>query len=268
TVFSQAVGCVLCFVAIHRRGEIELSLRRATQVPRRLYSAMLAVGIPTAGENISYNLSQIAITAMLSSLGAGPLATYGILLAVLRYVFMPGVSIGSAAQLKVGYLVGARRHAEAASRVHRYFGLATAISLTLVLLVQAMHRPILALFSADPAVIALASSVLLVAIVHEPGRNLNTVYIPALKGAGDVRFPVYIGVVSMWGVSVAGAWLLGIRLGWGLTGIWIAMAADEWLRGLIMAQRWRSGAWRTRTLIGAADAGVAETSAVEIEEGI
>ena len=224
--------------------------------------------MPSAGENLSYNLSQIAIMAMLSSLGAGPLTTYGILLAVLRYVFMPGISIGVAAQLKVGYLVGARRHGEAASRVHRYFALAMAISVALVLLVQLLHRPILALFTADPAVIALASSVLIVAIVHEPGRNFNTVFGPSLRGAGDVRFPFYVGVVSMWGVSVVGGWLLGRRLGWGLTGIWLAMAADEWLRGLIMLRRWRSGAWRTRTLIGTADAGVAEAAAVEIEEGI
>ena len=88
-------------------------------------------------------------------------------------------------------------------------------------------------------ILALASTVLLVAVFHEPGRNFNTVFIPALKGAGDVRFPVYIGSVSMWGVAVAGGWLLGIHLG-----------------------------WRRHKLIGAADAGVAEVSAVEIEEGI
>lgn len=268
TVFSQVIGCVLCFVAIHRRGDLDLSLRRAARVPRRLYGAMLAVGIPSAGENLSYNLSQIAIMAMLARLGASTLATYGILLAVLRYVFMPGISIGLAAQLKVGYMVGARRHAEAGARVHRYFALASAISIVLIVIVQLLQRPILELFSTDPAVIALASSVLIVALVHEPGRTFNTVFIPALKGAGDVRFPVYIGVASMWGVAVTGGWLLGIQLGWGLPGIWIAMAADEWLRGLVMFVRWRSGAWHDRTLVGAADAGVAEASTVEIEEGI
>jgi putative MATE family efflux protein len=268
TVFSQAIGCGLCYVALRRRREIELSLRQALRVPRRLYGAMLAVGIPSAGENLSYNLSQIAITAMLSSLGGVPLATYGILMAVLRYIFMPGVSIGAAAQLKVGYMVGAQRHAEATVRVQRYFALATAISVVLVLLVQLCRRPILDLFSADPAVIVLASTVLLVAIVHEPGRNFNTVFTPALKGAGDVRFPVYVGIASMWGVSVGGGWLLGVHLGWGLAGFWLAMATDEWLRGLIMLRRWRSGVWRMSRLLGAPEAGVAETSAAQIEEGV
>jgi putative MATE family efflux protein len=268
TVFSQAVACVLCFVAIRRRREIELPLAEAPRVPGRLYRAMLAIGIPSAGEGLSYNLSQIAIMAMLSTLGAGPLATYGILLAVLRYVFMPGVSIGSAAQLKVGYLVGAGRSTEATRRVYRYFALASACSIVSVVLLEIFHRPVLGLFSTEPAVLALASSVLIVALVHEPGRNFNTVFIPALKGAGDVRFPVYAGILSMWGVGVNGAWLLGIHFGWGLTGVWMAMAADEWLRGLVMLRRWRSGIWRTAAGRGTGIAGIAEAATIEIEEGI
>jgi putative MATE family efflux protein len=268
TVLSQAVGCGLCFVALRRRRDVALPLREAPRIPRRLYAAILAIGVPTAGENIAYNLSQIAIMAMLSTLGSTPLASYGILLAILRYVFMPGVSIGSAAQIKVGYLVGARRHAEAERKVYRYFALASAFSLTSVVAIQLMRGQLLELFTSDAEILALASTVLIVALVHEPGRNFNTVFIPALKGAGDVRFPVYVGVLSMWGVGVTGAWLLGIRLGWGLTGVWIAMASDEWLRGLSMLRRWRSGAWKANTRLPAAGADVAESSAVEIEGGI
>jgi putative MATE family efflux protein len=268
TVFSQVVACALGFVAMRRRRELELPLRELARIPGRLYSAILAIGVPTAGENLAYNLSQIAIMAMLAALGAVPLATYGIVMAVLRYVFMAGVSIGSAAQLKVGYLVGSGRHAEAKQRVHRYFALASVCTVTLLLPLELFHRSVLGLFSDDPGILALASTVLLVAIVHEPGRNFNTVFTPALKGAGDVRFPVTVGMLSMWGIGVAGAWLLGIRLHGGLAGIWIAMAIDEWVRGLVMLRRWRSGAWQASGRRAAAGAGVAEVAAVEIEEGI
>jgi len=268
TVFSQVVACALCFVAMRRRRELELPLAEAARIPGRLYSAILAIGLPTAGENLAYNVSQIAIMAMLSTLGAVPLATYGIVMAVLRYVFMAGVSIGSAAQLKVGYLVGSGRHAEAKQRVYRYFALASVCTVAAVVPLELFHRPVLGLFSDDPGILALASTILLIAVIHEPGRNFNTVFIPALKGAGDVRFPVTMGIVSMWGVGVAGAWLLGIRLHWGLPGIWIAMAVDEWLRGLVMWRRWRSGVWQSSRRLEAAGAAVAQVAAVEIEEGI
>ena len=271
TVASQAVACGLSAWMIQRRGGLELPLRAAMRVPQHIHRSILAIGLPTAGESISYNLSQIAILALLSGMGTVTLATYGVLLAVLRYVFMPGVSIGSAGQLKVGYLVGAGRHGEASHRVYRYFATGFSISLAMVVALQILHRPILGLFSQDPRLLELAGSVLVVAMVFEPGRNLNTVIIPALKGAGDVRFPVLVGIASNWGVSVLGAWFLGVRLGLGLVGVWIAMAGDEWLRGIVMLLRWRSGAWRRMTLVsrtGPGEAAVAAVAQLEIEEGL
>jgi putative MATE family efflux protein len=271
TVASQAVACGLSAWMIRRRGGLELSLREAMRAPRSIYRSILAIGIPTAGENISYNVSQIAVVALLSGMGTVTLATFGILMAVLRYVFMPGVSIGSAGQLKVGYLVGAGRHGEATHRVYRYFATGFAISLALVVVLKVFHRPILGLFSQDPRVLDLAASVLVISLVFEPGRNFNTIIIPALKGAGDVRFPVVVGIASNWGINVLGAWFLGVRLGLGLVGVWVAMATDEWLRGIVMLLRWRSGAWRRMALVsraGAGEAAVASVAQLEIEEGL
>jgi len=269
TVASQAVGCVLSAWMIHRRRGLELPLREAKHLPAHIYRSILVIGIPTAGENISYSLSQIVVLAMLSSMGTLALTTYGILMAILRYVFMPGVSIGAAGQLLVGYLVGAGRHGEATRRVYRYFATGISISVVLVVALQVVHRPLLGLFSQDPRVFALAASVLLVSLVLEPGRNLNTIVVPALKGAGDVRVPVCIAIASMWGVSVLGAWFLGVWLGMGLVGVWMAMAADEWLRGIVMLLRWRSGVWRRSALISRAGGGaVASVAQLEIEEGL
>jgi Na+-driven multidrug efflux pump len=126
----------------------------------------------------------------------------------------------------------------------KWLALASAISVTLAVILNIVKLPLIAIFTRDAAIAGIAAAVLSVAIVYEPGRSLNTVVIPALKGAGDVRFPVAVGAVFMWGVSVSGAWFLGRVLGLGLLGVWIAMCTDEWLRGLFMLGRWRSGRWR------------------------
>jgi putative MATE family efflux protein len=267
TVFSQAVGAGLLALLIRAEGELELPMRELLHIPSRIYRGVLAIGLPTAGENLSYNLSQIATLAMLARLGTASLAAYGILMAVLRYVFMPGVSIGMGAQIKAGYLVGAGEYEAAKVQVFRAFNVAFGISAGAVVLVQLFHRSILGVFTGEREVLAVAETVLLVALVHEPGRNFNTVIIPALKGAGDVRFPVYVGILSMWGVGVLGAWYLGLHLGLGLPGVWMAMAADEWLRGIVMWLRWRSGAWRTKGLLGPLD-GEETLAVVEVGEGL
>jgi putative MATE family efflux protein len=253
TVTSQFLSCIAYYFLFRRRSEIELPLRRLLRVPGSVFRAILAVGIPTAGETLSYNVSQIVIFSMIARMGTDSLATCGILIAALRYVFMPGISIGSGGQIKVGYIVGAGRHGEARGKVFGYFGLGFAISLALVAVLNVFQRPILGLFSKEGSVLALAAPVLLVSLFHEPARNFNTIINPALKGAGDIRFPVIVGVISMWSISIFGAWLLGIRLGLGLVGVWLAMAVEEWARGIFMFLRWRSGIWTGKRLRGYGD---------------
>ena len=77
----------------------------------------------------------------------------------------------------------------------------------------------------------------------EPGRTFNLVVINALRAAGDARYPVMAGATSMAVVLGGGSWFLGIHLGLGLTGVWIAYAADEWIRGLLMWRRWVRHGW-------------------------
>lgn len=267
TVFGQVVACGIYYLLIKRRKDIELPLHKIASIPKSIYRAIMSVGIPTVGENLSYNLSQIAIMAMITQMGTDAMTTFGILIAVLRYVFMPGVSIGSGTQIKVGYLVGAKRWEEAKGKVYKYFATGFFISLGIIILVVIMQRPILGIFSPRPSIFALAMSVLLVSLVLEPGRNFNTIIIPALKGAGDIRFPVYVGIATMWGISVLGAWFLGIKLGLGLVGVWIAMALDEWIRGIIMLLRWRSGIWKSKGLIVLTE-GLPEALTEGLNEGL
>lgn len=62
-------------------------------------------------------------------------------------------------------------------------------------------------------------------------------------------YPVTVGIFSMWTVAVLGGWLLGHYFGLGLVGIWIAMACDESVRGLLFVLRFRRGSWRRRRLV-------------------
>jgi Na+-driven multidrug efflux pump len=85
----------------------------------------------------------------------------------------------------------------------------------------------------------------------EFGRSLNLVYVGALKGAGDVRFPVLYGICSNWGIMVLGSYILGIKCGLGLIGFWLGIGTDETTRGIVMLLRWRSKRWQKYALIDA-----------------
>jgi putative MATE family efflux protein len=250
TIASQVAAAAILYAMMRRRKDIELEKGGLFKVPSAVYRRILAVGVPTAGENLSYNLGQIIIMRMVSALGTEAMAAFVYAITVLRFVFITSISIGSAVQIKVGYFVGAKMADIAQRKVYRYFLSGMAVSTAAVLAVKLLQFPIINAFTQNQSIHAMAFGVLLVALFHEPGRNFNVIIIPALKGAGDVRYPVYVGMLFMWGVGVTLAYLLGIALGWGLVGICVAMAVDEWSRGLVIFFRWRGGRWKGKALVG------------------
>jgi len=250
TIVSHIAAAAILYVMMRMRKDIVLEKGGYFKVPPAVYRRILAVGVPTAGENLSYNLGQIMIMRMVATLGTNAMAAFVYAVTVLRFVFITSISIGSAVQIKVGYYVGAMMSEIAQRKVYRYFLAGTAISTALVLAVKLLQFPIIDMFTHNPEVQAMSFGVLLIALFHEPGRNFNVIIIPALKGAGDVRYPVYVGMIFMWGVGVTLAYVLGITLKWGLIGICIAMAADEWSRGIVIFFRWRGGRWKGKELVG------------------
>ncbi|MCR5045659.1 MAG: MATE family efflux transporter, partial [Treponema sp.] len=98
-------------------------------------------------------------------------------------------------------------------------------------------------------IVSLVKTLLLLSIYLEFGRSLNLVFIGALKGAGDIKFPVLYGMFSNWVIMVGGSYLLGLKLGLGVAGFWLGIGTDETTRGLVMMLRWKSKRWMNKALV-------------------
>jgi len=249
TVVSQIIACIILALMIRIRKGIVLPWRDIFKIPGEMYRKLLYIGVPTAGENVSYSLMQMVIIGFIAQVGTAAMNAHVYTYTILRFVFMPALSVGSAGQLKTGYLVGAKKFDIAKKNVWGYFALAFALSMSLMLLCYLLRFPIIHIFTKDSPTVAMVSTLFLISFFRESGRISNIVVIPALKGSGDVFYPVICGLIFMWGIGVGGAWFLGIQMGLGLAGVWIAIAADEWIRGIVISLRWKSGAWKSKALV-------------------
>lgn len=247
--FAMLVSCIMFTVIIRRRKDVSFSLRGIFKVPAESYRLVLKVGIPTAGEGLSYNVSQIVIMAMISSLGTYAMAAQVYNQTIVRFVFAFAVSIGNATQIKTGYYVGARQNDIAYKKVFLYQMAATACSMVIILIINMLKHPIVSIFTDIPEVHDLVCTLLVYSIYIEFGRALNLVYVNALKGAGDVRFPVLYGMFSNWCIMVLGSYILGLKCGLGLIGFWLGIGTDETTRGIVMLLRWKSRRWQKHALI-------------------
>lgn len=206
-------------------------------------AAMLHIGLPGAAENIAWRLAFMVSMGVVATLGSAALAAHAYTSQVMHFILLAGLAIGLSMEILIGHLIGAGRLREANRLLRRslVWGLASSVAVSAA---AALAGPwLMRQFTQDAAIAAQCVTLLWLTVLLEPGRTFNLVVINALRAAGDARYPVAVGAVSMAVVLAGGSWWLGLHLGWGLAGVWLAYALDEWLRGLLMWRRWATLAW-------------------------
>lgn len=204
---------------------------------------MLHIGLPGAAENIAWRLAFMVSIGVTAQLGSAALAAHAYAYQAIHFILLGGLAVGLSMEILIGHLIGAGQLRAANRLLRRGLALGLACSFVCAGLAAAAGPWLMAQFTRDAAIAAQAATLLLLTVLLEPGRAFNLVVINALRAAGDARYPVAVGAISMAVVLAGGSWLLGLHWGWGLTGVWLAYIADEWLRGLLMWQRWRTLAW-------------------------
>ena len=246
---SMIASCILFNFFIRRRKDVELHIHGITKVPLQSYKLVLSVGVPTAGESLSYNVSQIVIMAMVSTLGTNAISAEVYTMTIVLFVFSVASAVGLATQFKTGYYVGARQSDVAYKKVFKYQLIATVCSMVMIVVVNIAKNPVIRMFTDIEEVYSMVTTLLILSVYIEFGRSLNLIYVGALKGAGDVKFPVLYGIISMWGIMVFGSYILGLKMGLGLAGFWIGIGTDETTRGIVMLLRWKSKRWQKYALV-------------------
>jgi len=252
TVGSQTIGVLVLFVILKRNVGISFSLTKVLKIPKveinDILKSIYKIGGPSAGEALSYNTAQIVVTSIISTIGTYALTTRFYVYSLMFYIMMFGLATAQATQIMIGHLIGAGKKDEAYKTCIRSLKLSIMVSFFVAIVFAIFGKTLLGLFTEDMNIINLGSILFIITIILEPGRTFNLVIGHSLKGAGDAKYILILGLLSMWLVLVLMSYVLGIVMGLGLVGVWIAFAADEWLRGIMMLKRWKSRKWEEKAV--------------------
>ncbi len=213
---------------------------------KRILRHLARIGIPSAVEPVAYQLFQVALASQVVRLGKFSLTArvYAANIANLPVLFSYGLGFG--AQILVSHLVGARDFARADRRLKTAVAWGAGLSFVGSLALACSGHSVMGLFSRDAGIVALSSLLLWIDLLVQPAKAANIAITFSLRAAGDSRFPAIVGSTLMWTVGLGAALALAFGAGFGVVGIWLGMAVDEWTRALVNGWRWRSGAWRRK----------------------
>lgn len=243
TSFCRLVSVIILFVVLFKKHIPAFPKELFTPFPWIELKNLLKIGIPSAGEHISYSLSQIVITYFINIISNQALATRSYVTNIVMFTFIFAISIAQGGAILIGHLVGMKKIQAAYIIGKRIMRMGATMSVSLALLTAFFGKQILSLLTSDPWIIATGASILWVEVLLEHGRALNFFGVNALRSTGDIYFPVNVGITVMWTVQVIGSYVFGISMGWGLVAMWAVFALDENIRGFIFVRRWNSFKW-------------------------
>lgn len=249
TTMSRFFGVCVLAAVLFTKIEKPSIFKLLKPFPTKDVKNIIKIGVPSALESFLYNVSQVVITSIvLNCLTDTELITKTYVQNISMFFYIFAVSIGQASQILIGHLIGAQKFEEANKQANKSHRTALAITMSACLVGVLLRNKLLGIFTQDGAVIALGANIILINVALEFGRTTNLVVIACLRGTGDVLYPTLCAIFSMIFVSTLGSYIFAVVLDMGIYGLWIANAADEILRGILMLIRWKSGKWRTKRI--------------------
>lgn len=213
-------------------------LLQPTPWRREAFWLLCRLGFPAAAQ-LALEVGLFATVTMLAGgIGAVAAASHHVVLNIAAFSFMIPLGISAAGAVRVGHEVG--RGDRTATRVAGWtaigFGaLVMSLASACFLLIPG---PLVALFTTDPEVRAVAASLMLVAAVFQLFDGVQVVATGVLRGVGDTRTPMLVNLVSHWCIGLPVGWIASFRFDLGVTGLWVGLCSGLMAAAVLLLRQW------------------------------
>ncbi|MBP8988863.1 MAG: MATE family efflux transporter [Clostridia bacterium] len=242
---ARTFGMILTWIPLLRGSKcIRLMDNQLFKPSGPLLREILRLGIPAGAEQVMFQGGRLITQTFIVKLGTAAIAANTISNSVNSLMTVPGNALSIAATTLVGQQVGAGHLKEARKQLNFLIlisSVATGLTSLIMLLVK---DSIISLYTQDANIARLVSKIILSALIVQPFTWSTAFIAPAgLRGAGDIRYTLWVSMASMWLVRIVLGYVFSCFLPWGVLGIWIAMYVDWLVRSIFFVRRVQTDAW-------------------------
>jgi putative MATE family efflux protein len=219
---------------------------------------ILNIGVPGGIDIWAVLVCHLSYAAIINSLGTLAQAAHGLGLQIEAMSYLCGSAFGVAAATIAGQALGAGEQRRAVQGVLMCAASAASIMTCAAVVLFLCGQSIAVFFTGrENELTMLVGRLLKVVAVSCPALGILSVFLGAIRGAGDTRLSLIITFIGLVGVRLPLACVLAWDqvpipftsvaipgAGLGVIGAWWAMVSDVILRSLLAAARFAHGGWK------------------------
>lgn len=252
TLISRIVAAIVMFaLCMNKENPVYILLKDVFSFQKDIIAKILSIAIPNGVENGLFQLGKVLVSTFVATYGTMQIAANGVTNSLSTLCYVTEMAMQLAVVTVVGQCVGANDYEQAKYYIRKMFIIGYGLAIVDNLLLFVLSPYALKLYSLSGETMQIAETILsmeciAVSIMHVPAFVLPS----CTRAAGDAKYTMYVGVISMFVARVFGAYMLGTVLGMGVVGTRIAMYIDWGVRIIFFVWRYFSGKWMNYRLVG------------------
>jgi len=248
TFTGRGIGVLYQFYRLLQGTERIRVLRKQVAVNLEVLVRLIRLSLTGIFQFVIAQTSWIGLVRIVSLFGAAAVAGYTIAIRIVIFVILPSWGLSNAAATLVGQNLGAKQPDRAEKSVWRtgFYNMLFLGSVGIIFTLFA--RPIVSLFTNDPAVVPLAAACLRIVSYGNIGYAYGMVMLQAFNGAGDTVTPTILNLFAFWLFEIPLAYWLAIREGWHSNGVYYAIVIAEGALAIASILIFRRGRWKRLTV--------------------
>jgi MATE family multidrug resistance protein len=196
------------------------------------------LGLPAAGQML-LEVGVFATSTLLAGrLAPEALAAHHVLLNIAGTTFMVPLGMSSAGAVTVGQAIGSGDPQDAKRSGWLALALGAGFMGLAAVMLLAIPRQLIGIFTTDPTVFAVAVPLLFVAALFQLFDGIQVVATGILRGAGDTRTPMLVNLVGHWLLGLPTGYVLCFLFGFGITGLWIGLSLGLTAVAVVLLAFW------------------------------
>ena len=248
STISRAVGMFVLLVLItNKKRDIYIDFLERFRLEPGTIRKILGIGIPGCFENSVFQLGRILVISMIAGFGTAQVAANAVANNLDALGCIPGQALSLAMITVIGQCIGAGDY-DAANLYRKKLMKYGHLSMAALNIAIILTLPLtLKLYNLTEEALTLAAQLIILhdglAIFLWPPSFIQP---NALRAAQDVRYTMIVSIFSMVAFRIFFTWVIGVQMGLGIMGVWIAMVFDWIFRSVMFCWRIHSGRWLSK----------------------